>query len=206
MPSNRIVIVGQSLGTAVTTAVIEHFARRGTEFAGVILIAGFTRLQTLLTDCSILGWLSPLQPYPQLLKLFTDRISDKWESASRLANFVRLSNRVRLFILHSKDDYEIPWHHADDLFATAVNATADRGMDSTVLEQIKNRNTMDMGDGAFIRTWKGGEDKIIREEVVSYGCQYLQGRIRSLLMVHRSQPRTHICPCFLSSTKSICSR
>jgi abhydrolase domain-containing protein 12 len=170
VPSDRIVIVGQSLGAAVTTAVIEHFAKEGTEFAWVILIAGFTQLQTLLTDYSILGWLSPLRPYPQLLKFFTDRISDKWASSSHLANFVRLSKRVRLFIMHSKDDYEIPWYHADELFAAAVNATTDDGMDLAALEQIKNRNTMDMGDGAFIRTWKGGEDKIIREEVVSYGC------------------------------------
>lgn len=34
--SERIVVVGQSLGTAVTSGVVEHFAARDVEFAGVI--------------------------------------------------------------------------------------------------------------------------------------------------------------------------
>lgn len=172
VPSNRIVILGQSLGTAVTSAVIEHYAERGTEFAGVVLVAGFTDLPNLLTSYSIAGYipvLSPLRPYPALQRIFTSYVVDKWPSATRLANFVRVSKRVRLFIIHSNDDYEIPWYHSEGLFAAAANATTDGGMDVSLMKKIKARNTVDMGDGAFISTWKAGGNKIITEQIVAAG-------------------------------------
>lgn len=172
VPAERIVILGQSLGTAVTAGVIEHYAKLGTSFAGVVLVAGFTDLSNLLTSYSIAGWvpvLSPLRSSPALFGLFASQLVDKWMSAERLANFVRLSKKVRLFIIHSKDDYEIPWKHSDGLFAAAVNATTDGGMDLRLIEKMKARTTVDMGDGAFISTWKAGGNKIIREEIVAYG-------------------------------------
>ena len=145
---------------------------RGIDFAGVVLIAGFTSLTELLPGYSIAGYaplLAPLKSSPALLRLFSNYIVDKWPSATRLANFVRLSERVRLFIIHARDDYEIPWTHAEGLFAAAANATTDGGMDLGLLQKMKARTTIDMGDGAFISTWKAGGNKIIREEVVAYG-------------------------------------
>lgn len=176
VPSDRIVILGQSLGTAVTAGVVERFAERGIDFAGVVLVAGFTDLANLLTSYSIAGWiplLSPLRPYPALYKLFADHVVDKWMSADRLANFVRLSKRVRLFIIHSKDDYEIPWTQSEGLFAAAANATTDGGMSIELLQKMKARTTIDMGDGAFISTWKAGGNKVVREEIVSYGRELI---------------------------------
>jgi len=172
VPSNRIVILGQSLGTAVTSAVAEHYALKGVEFAGVVIVAAFTDLPTLLISYSIGGYvpiLSPLRRYPALQKLFTSRVIDKWPSAARLANFVRVSKRVRLFIIHARDDYEIPCGHSDALFVATANATTEEGMDVELIEKMKARNTVEMGDSAFISTWKAGGNKIIREEMVAYG-------------------------------------
>lgn len=172
VPSNRIVVLGHSLGTAVASAVAEHYAIRGVDFAGVVLIAAFTSLTELLPGYSIAGLLpvlAPLKSTPALYELFSNYIVDKWPSATRIANFVRLSTRVRLFIIHAKDDYEIPWTHADGLFVAASNATTDGGMDLELIQKLKARSTVDMGDGAFISTWKAGSNKIIQEEVVSYG-------------------------------------
>ena len=76
---------------------------------------------------------------------------------------------MRLFIIHARDDYEIPFHHSDALFTAAANATTDAGMDAALIEKMKVRNTIEMGDGAFISTWKASENKIIREEMVAYG-------------------------------------
>ncbi|ESZ97234.1 hypothetical protein SBOR_2357 [Sclerotinia borealis F-4128] len=173
VPSSRIVILGQSLGTAVACGVVERFAIRGIEFAGVVLVAGFTDISNLLTSYSIAGWipvLSPLRPYPALQKLFISYVNDKWPSTSRLTNFVHISKRVRLFIIHALDDYEIPWYHSQGLFAAAANGTMESGIGIELLEKMKARNTIDMGDGAFISTWKTGNDKIIRQEVVGYGA------------------------------------
>jgi len=172
IPPERIVIIGHSLGTAVTSAVAEHFANEGTEFAGVVLIAAFSDLPTLLTSYAIGGWvpiLSPLRRTPVIQKWFTGRLIDRWPSAQRLANFVRISKKVRLFIIHAKDDYEIPWTHSETMFAAAANATTPSGMDSNLLAKMKARNTVDMGNGAFISTWKASPEKIIREVIVAYG-------------------------------------
>ena len=175
VPSDRIVILGQSLGTAVTSAVVEHYALKGVEFAGVVILAAFTDLPNLLTSYSIAGYvpiLSPLRRFPAIQKLFIGRVIDKWPSATRLANFVRVSKRVRLFIIHAEDDYEIPCHHSDALFVATANATTDGGMGVALIEKMKARNTVEMGDGAFISTWKAGGNKVITEERVAYGGEY----------------------------------
>jgi len=172
VPADRIIILGQSLGTAVTVAVAEHYAKQGINFAGIVLVAGFTNLPGLLLDYSIGGYvplLSPLKAYPALWKLFSAYLVDTWLSTERLANFVRLSRRMRLFIIHARDDYEIPWTQSEGLFAAAANATTNGSMDIALFEKMKARSTVDMGDGAFISTWKAGGDKIIRQEVLAYG-------------------------------------
>lgn len=173
IPANRIVILGQSLGTAVTAGVVERLAERGIwGWAGVVLVAGFSNIPDMLTGYSIAGYvpiLSPIGPYPRLKKVLRDHIVDKWPSTDRLANFVRLSKKVRLFIIHSKNDPEIPWTESEALFAAAANATTDGGMEVGLFEKMKARSTVDMGHGAFVSTWKVGGDKIIREEIVAYG-------------------------------------
>jgi abhydrolase domain-containing protein 12 len=171
----------------VTAAVVEHYAKEGVDFAGVMLVAGFTALSDLLPNYSIAGWLpilSPLKSSSVLLRLWSHYIVDKWPSATRIANFVRLSKRVRLFIVHAKDDFEIPWTNAEGLFLAAANATTVKGMNFSLIEKMKLRNTINMGDGAFISTWKAGDDKIIREEIFAYG--------RKLLTLYCTQNRLTI--------------
>jgi abhydrolase domain-containing protein 12 len=175
LPPNRIVILGQSLGTAVTAAVAEHYVDKGIDFAGIVLVAGFTDLPNLLTSYSIGGWLpvlSPLGRTPALQTMFTNYLVDRWPSATRLANLARLSKRLRLFIMHAKDDYDIPWFHSDGLFAAAANATTDGGMTLELLQKMKARSTVQTGEGGFVSTWKAGGSKVIREEIVAYGRGY----------------------------------
>lgn len=172
IPPDRIIIFGQSLGTGVTAGVVEHFAEQGTNFAGVVLVAGFMNIPDLLTTYSIAGYipvLKPLRAYPTLQNWFKSHLIDRWPSTTRIANFVRLSKRVRLFIVHALDDYEIPCSHSDALFAAAANATIDGGVDMDQLEAMKAKVTIDMGEGAFRTIWKAGEDKIIIEEMMAHG-------------------------------------
>lgn len=191
VPSRRIVLIGQSLGTAVTTAVAEHFVKKGTEFAGVILIAGFTDLPNLLLTYSLAGYLpilSPLRPYRRLYNLLADYLVDTWQTATRLANFVQLSKRLRLFIIHAKNDFEIPWTHSEELFAAAANATVVGGMNFELFKKMKARSTVNMGDGAFVSTWKADGSKMIQEEILAYGCKdtYSCGSRKKILTHIRS--------------------
>ncbi|KAI0468562.1 Alpha/Beta hydrolase protein [Xylaria cf. heliscus] len=170
---DRIVVMGQSLGTAVTAGVVEHFATRGVEFAGVVLIAGFSNVPTLLSSYRGAGFipvLSPLRPIPPLLRFFQGFIVDKWNSAGRLADIVRLTHtRLRLTLIHAKDDWEIPCHESDALFKSAANATIDQDLDDESFLSWKKQRSTRFDDETFISIVTAEPDVIIRQELVPYG-------------------------------------
>ncbi|KAK3937200.1 Alpha/Beta hydrolase protein [Diplogelasinospora grovesii] len=177
IPSSRIVLLGQSLGTAVTSGVAEHFSHEGVDFAGVILVSGFSSLPTMLSGYAIAGWvpvLRPLAAWPWLLRKVTNRVVDKWESAQRLGEVVRTvkqrNGRLRLTLVHAKNDWDIPFHEDDKLFAGAVNGTLSdpAGMGEQVMEKEKEQRTTHTGEDAWVAKWKDG-DVVVRQEVFPYG-------------------------------------
>ncbi|KAJ4292873.1 hypothetical protein N0V88_005531 [Collariella sp. IMI 366227] len=57
IPPSRIVLIGHSLGTAVVAAASEQFTLHGgVDFAGVVLVAGFSSLPEMLRHNPILTW------------------------------------------------------------------------------------------------------------------------------------------------------
>ncbi|RYP85801.1 hypothetical protein DL770_004980 [Monosporascus sp. CRB-9-2] len=147
IPSDRIVIMGQSLGTAVTSGVAEHFAMQGVEFAGIILIAGFSDMQTLLSSYTAAGFipiLSPIRAIPPLL-------------------------RLRLTLIHAKDDLEIPCHESDALFKCASSATMGEELDDDQFGVWKEGKTTRKQDGSFVSVVTAKPDIVIRQELVRYG-------------------------------------
>ncbi|KAI1749633.1 Glycylpeptide N-tetradecanoyltransferase [Xylaria castorea] len=170
---DRIVIMGQSLGTAVTAGVIEHFTTRGIEFAGIVLIAGFSNVPSLLSCYRGAGFipiLSPLRPIPPLLRFFQGFIVDKWNSAGRLADIVRLTRtRLRLTFIHAKNDWEIPCHQSDILFKSAANATVSQDLDDEAFLSWKKQRSTRFDDGTFISIVTAEPDIIIRQELIPYG-------------------------------------
>ncbi|KAK9779829.1 putative Alpha/Beta hydrolase protein [Seiridium cardinale] len=173
VPSSRIVIMGQSLGTAVTSGVAEHFAMQGVEFAGVILVAGFSNLPTLLSRYTAAGYipvLSPLRSIPPLLRFFQSFVTEKWYSADRLATVVGLTRtRLRLTLIHAKNDYEIPYSETDTLFKTAATSLFGTELDDEDFAEWKRERTVLRKDGTYVAVAQGGHDVVIREELVPYG-------------------------------------
>ncbi len=191
IPPERIVLLGQSLGTAVTTAVAEHFAVRTpeVEFAGIVLVAPFSDLPTLMLTYSaggIFPVLSPLRPYPRFQKLFLGWLVDDWNTARRLASFVRSSHNVRLTLIHARNDFDIPFVHSDKLFYVAANATAEEGMTEKEVNSVKTRT--DLGDAGWVNAWNAAGKKKIRQEVVFHGGRYQSKSSHALgtLTVRRS--------------------
>ncbi|KAI1642673.1 alpha/beta-hydrolase [Daldinia loculata] len=170
--ASRIVIMGHSLGTAVTSGVAEHFAMQGIEFAGIILIAGFSDLPTLLSSYSAAGFipvLSLLRPIPPVLRFFQNFIVDKWKSADRLAHVVRLTRtRLRLTFIHAKNDLAVPSRESDALFKSAASATIGENLDNDNFLSWKEQRTLHKEDETFTTIAKAKPDIIIREELVSY--------------------------------------
>lgn len=110
-PSSRTVLLGQSLGTAVTAASALYFSQPDSKhlpinlvhpsplpsprsfqgFAGIILVSPFTDLPTLLKTYKIGGILpilKPLRGYPRIAHWVSLCILDHWPTLSRLSALI----------------------------------------------------------------------------------------------------------------------
>ncbi|KAG5913126.1 hypothetical protein E4U42_001441, partial [Claviceps africana] len=173
IPSSRIVLFGHSLGTAVASGVAERYTNRGVDFAGIVLVAGFSDLSNLLIGYRISGVfpvMGPLVVWPSAVKLLQGAVVDKWHSADRLARIVRQSRkRLRLELIHSYHDWDIPWQHEDVLFQAAANATTD-GLTQQAFDTYKEGVTeVRPGNDGFTATVKASPDMVIRQELVLHG-------------------------------------
>lgn len=175
IPPEKIVIVGQSLGSAVATAVAEHFALKDSiEFRSLILCAAFSDVPTLMSTYAIGGLvpiLSPLKPYPFLNQFFAKRIQETWLTFERLANLVRKSKNVNIHLIHATNDYDIPLSHSDTLFYAAANATSAEGLTFKQIDTVKIKT--DLGESGRTNLWRtvqeDGGRKIIRQDIVKHG-------------------------------------
>ncbi|KAK3292848.1 Alpha/Beta hydrolase protein [Chaetomium fimeti] len=172
----RIVLVGHSLGTAVAAAAGERFAlREGWDFAGVVLVAGFSSLPDMLSGYAIAGWVPVLRPltwWPWLLGKVMGRVVDRWDSAGRWREVVKgvkgRGGRLRLSLVHAKDDWDIPAHEDDKVFKAAVEGLTGGEVDGEEFEAEKKTRMVVRGKNSFIATWEEG-DIVVRQELFPHG-------------------------------------
>ncbi|KAH6683893.1 Alpha/Beta hydrolase protein [Halenospora varia] len=177
IPPSRILIFGQSLGTAVSLAVSEHFVLQEPPvfFTGTILVAPFVDVGTLVATYRVAGSipiLSPIAKFPPLFAYLRTFIKDKWLSKDRIASYVKAveenGEKYRLTIIHAEDDYDIPFDHSQTLFWHAVNATIPGGITVNDLELKKDEHRAVRGAAGTVMEWKT-ENGMIREEILKYG-------------------------------------
>ena len=195
--------MGQSLGTAVTAAVAERFAfgspdpslaqpvlKNADPFAGVILLASFSTVPSLIESYSFKGitppLLSPLIGYPRVQKWVMGSIVDHWDTASRVARLTGVGpssgddemagygeKELDLSIVHAIDDFEIPWYEGRRVWQAAIGEGTDN-KSGEVVSELKEAD----GPGE-VRVWenksgkKDGAVKRVRWERVGYGGMYL---------------------------------
>ncbi|KAK4235686.1 hypothetical protein C8A03DRAFT_17603 [Achaetomium macrosporum] len=197
IPPSRIVIFGQSLGTAVGISLAHYYTMQPspTLFSGMVLVAPFADVELLTSTYRIAGTvplLGPLAPFPRLLAFFNTFILSKWPSNVKLAEFIRAcesmssnnsnsssSTKYHVTIIHAEDDYDIPWSHSDQLFWHAVNAARQDGISFDDLGKEKEQTRTALGPAGWAaehRTAKG----VIREEIAKWG---LHDRIMSYPIV-----------------------
>ncbi|KAM7207904.1 Alpha/Beta hydrolase protein [Naviculisporaceae sp. PSN 640] len=176
IPPSQIIILGQSLGTAVASGITQHFTSQGIDFASVILVAGFSSLPRMLAGYAIAGWvpiLAPLRVSPWVLEKAMGMVVDKWDSASRLREIVRTvkerRGKLNLQLIHAANDWDIPCHEDDKLFAAAVDGLrshtdGQQEPDAESFEREKQARTVFTGPDEFVATWSEG-DIVIRQEL-----------------------------------------
>lgn len=177
IPASRIVLFGQSMGTAASVAVAHHYASQSppTVFAGTVLVAPFVNVPTLVSTYSVAGTipiLSPLARFPALFNYLLGFIRDRWPSHERIAQLVRLNEvnqeKYRLTIIHAEDDWDIPSHHSQLLFWHAVNGSVPVGITYEDLEEKKLDSRIDLGAAGTIMEWQT-DHGVIREELLKTG-------------------------------------
>ncbi|KAL5119544.1 hypothetical protein ACEQ8H_002609 [Pleosporales sp. CAS-2024a] len=198
-PTSRTVLLGQSLGTAVTAATALYYADPSSvhlppdlvapasppppnhPFAAIILVAPFPDLPSLLHTYRIAGILPilrPLRGYPRILSFFTARVVDTWRTTPRLLALLRASasssqtqTHLHLHLLHARNDADIPFREAEDVFAALQTAM----LRAEGVSAIEERRSIHGGDrvrrGAF--AYKKVEDAkrqtTVELEVVRFG-------------------------------------
>jgi len=182
---DRIAILGQSLGTAVTFGVaealinppnaIEQDPSKAIELRAIISIAGFSHMKELLSTYHIAGVipvLAPLRPYPWAQTFFKQFVFETWESSQRLATLVKKSSeKLQLFILHAQNDMEIPVQHSDFLFHAAANATVGEGEVLSMRDVQKQKTVHNLGQEGYVNIWplEKSRGKLIQQWVVNWG-------------------------------------
>lgn len=201
IPPSNIVVMGQSLGTAVTAAVAERFAfgspdpnaiqpaiKNAEPFAGVILLASFSKLSSLIESYSLKGltppMLSPLIGYPRFQKWVLSHIVDHWDTAARVARLTGVNatgadasglqyshQDLDLTIIHAMNDVEIPWHEGRRVWVAATGEDTKNAPGALTYEKTETASPNE------IKIWEHGvtnQDgsqalKRVRWERVRYG-------------------------------------
>lgn len=177
IPHDRIVVYGQSMGSAVTASLVNHMATYDPShpFAGVIISASFADLPSLTATYRIGGVipvLAPIAKLPPLFRFFTSRLQDTWMVKDKIAEFIQNSNTYHLTLIHSEDDADIPVSHTHELFWHAVNATCATPISFTALEKDKARKKVDLGPGGWHVDWVT-QKGTIRLHILKYGLHDL---------------------------------
>lgn len=177
IPPERIVIFAQSLGTAVSAAIAEHYAQQAPSvvFAGHVHVAGFVDVSTLVSTYSIAGTIpiiGPLSKFPMVFDYLRSFIRDKWSTKDRLRNYVRINEergtKYRLTLIHAEDDYDIPWQHTQKVFQHAIEGTMSNGTDLSELTKRKEALIVDHGAAGTVVEWNTTHG-CIREEILKHG-------------------------------------
>ncbi|KAJ5175254.1 uncharacterized protein N7482_001131 [Penicillium canariense] len=201
IPPSRIVIMGQSLGTAVTAAVAERFAfgspdaaavqpaiKNAEPFAGVILLASFSNLPSLIQSYSVKGltppMLSPLVGYPRFQNWVMSHIVDYWDTTARVARLTGVSTPVPdvsgltyshkdldLTIVHAKNDHEIPWYEGRRVWTAATGENIEGAPGALIYKKSEGTSPSQIEIWENLITGKDGSQvvKKVRWERVEYG-------------------------------------
>lgn len=173
IPPERIVVFGQSLGSAVAIALVDHLARQSPSVscAGLIVTASFSDVATLTATYRIGGVipvLSPVAKIPALFAYFTRHLHSTWLNKDRIAEFIRNVDHFHITLIHAEDDPDIPPTHTESLFWHAVNATTEDGVSYEDLEKEKEAKKTMLGEGGWFIEWPT-EKGLIRQDILKYG-------------------------------------
>ncbi|VUC24949.1 unnamed protein product [Clonostachys rosea] len=174
----HIVIYGQSLGSAVSIALVNQLVMREQKvhFSGLVVTATFSDVAQLTATYRIGGVipvLSLVAKVPPLLKYFTSRLTSTWDNEKRLGEIIELAEQFDISLLHAEDDTDIPIDHSHRLFQHLIGVVEEAkiysGIDAneSLTERMKSRRES-RGEGGSILEWPTSKGTI-RFVTLKYG-------------------------------------
>lgn len=179
IPAERIVIHGQSMGSAVATSLVHDFVTQREPpiyFAGLVLTAPFMSVAQLTTTYRIASFipvLSPVAKIKSVFDFFVSRLTSTWDNMRRLSEIVERAERYDIAILHAEDDPEVPAEHAVKLFKAMVQAvegakvSGESEDEKGIADKAEGRKESRAEGGSFM-TWSN-EKGDITLEILKYG-------------------------------------
>lgn len=179
VPTNRIVLLAQSLGTAVVSAAVVSAAvdallqeDSSIQFACLILCAAFPNAPTAVMSYTILGdfpLLAPLKVIPAVRKWFVARFDDTWDTRHRMSRILNVSSSFRLILFAAEDDEVMDFKNSETLFYRAVQEAL--GICIARNEIVGICRNVNLGEGGAVQEWHRGQ-KVIKMGRVCYGGKY----------------------------------
>ncbi|KAF2274915.1 uncharacterized protein EI97DRAFT_434818 [Westerdykella ornata] len=197
-PADRTVLLGQSLGTAVTAATALYFTDPSTRhlphsithpspipktaesFAGIILVASFPDIPVLLKSYKISGIipiLSPLNGYPKIAAYLSTKVVDHWPTLLRLqyllsaSKTAKSSPAVHITVLHARNDQDIDFRLGEAVYLGLEQIVLGEANAEPVHERrtIQGQENVRRGAFAYRRVEDGEGRRVVELEVVRYG-------------------------------------
>ena len=174
---SQIILVGQSMGTFISTAVYHDWVMRlqRTPFKALALIASFSSLPNLLASYSFKGLtpplFSPLMGYPKLQQWLLSTLEEKWDASSRLVEIASTpALRLNLVMIHARNDVEIPWREGRANWDNVLKAASGGKID---IERSYDNEEFTSEDGSKRLRWErvrhGGHNRIQTSEQARLG-------------------------------------
>ncbi|KAJ7489039.1 Alpha/Beta hydrolase protein [Mycena latifolia] len=114
-----VLIVGHSLGTGVAGLLAGELAGERIAPRGLVLLAPFTSIQTVMYEFNLLGFLPLLKALvmiPTLTRFFNWMLAHRFDTLSLVPEITQ-----SVLIVHAEDDWEVSPTHADVLFAAFLD-------------------------------------------------------------------------------------
>ena len=116
-----------------------------TAFAGIVLVAPFSSLPSLMLTYRLGGWipiLLPLRPFPPLARALTSRMVDKWPTADRLHAYYNSFTPKMLHgaggrgmgslqIVHAVNDADISFHQTEMICRRILGDEGEKCIDGS---------------------------------------------------------------------------
>ncbi|GAA5933282.1 alpha/beta hydrolase [Sporobolomyces koalae] len=109
----QIVVMGQSLGTGIGTALVASLVDRGIHLRSLVLIAPFSSIAALLETYKlgqVIPLVSPLRRFPWLFNQLLSFLRSRFDTRSVISKV-----KCPILLVHAQDDPVIPFSHSRTL-------------------------------------------------------------------------------------------